>query len=246
MGCGECWCGNRCTFGLLAWFWPIARRQSGQQFQAVQQLVADARRAMVLAVEAARERGRREAQALVSERDEQLAAVEQKLHAVVGERERWKEAEMGRAGQTFPSRLAELREELDQSLEAAKQKHAESLSRVTEERDRRTVENREQYQRRCAASCAPSTIATGRRWPSDGTAAWPRFAKRWTEMEAECERLFPDWNVDRLRRPGRSRLSRRRRFALAQLTLDLAQVKNGIPQDERLRPDRNSDSSCRR
>ena len=101
------------TFGLLAWFWPIARRQSGEQFQAVQQLVADARRAVVLAVEAARERGRREAQALVSERDQQLAAVEQKLHSVVGERERWKEAEMSRAGQTFPSALAELRDELD-------------------------------------------------------------------------------------------------------------------------------------
>jgi hypothetical protein len=71
------------TLGLLAWFWPIAWRQSGEQFQTVQQLVADARRAVVLAVEAARERGRHEARALVSERDEQLTAVQIRWSASV-------------------------------------------------------------------------------------------------------------------------------------------------------------------
>jgi hypothetical protein len=222
------------TLGLSAWFWPIARRQSGEQFQAVQQLVADARKAVVLAVEAARERGRREAHTLVSERDEQLAAVQQKLHSVVGERERWKEAEMSRAGQTFPSRLAELRGELEQNLDEARRKHAESLSRVTEERDQRTEENRVTYQRHCA------------KLRDEHDRDWQALAERWQgglaevresfeEMDAECERLFPDWNtMDYDAWPHPTEPAPAIRFG--QVMLDLSQVKNGISHDERLRP----------
>ena len=120
------------TIGLSAWFWPMARRQSGQQFQAIQQQLADARHAIEAAVEAARERGRREAHALVSERDQQLAAVDEKLHAIVGERERWKESQIGQAGQTFPQRLAQLRRELDETLHRAKHQLSETLAQVTE------------------------------------------------------------------------------------------------------------------
>jgi hypothetical protein len=222
------------TFGLLAWFWPIARRQSGQQFQVIQQLVTDSRQAVVLAVEAARERGRHEAHALVSERDEQLAAVQQKLHSVVGERERWKEAEMRRAGQTFPSRLAELREEMEQSLAEAKRKHADLLARVTEERDQRVAENLQRYERRSAE--------LQRNYERD----WHALAESWHDglnairaafeaMEIECEKLFPDWNTtDFAAWPHPTEATPAIRFG--QMTLDLAQVKNGISQDKRLQP----------
>jgi hypothetical protein len=74
---------------LLAWLWPIARGQSARQFQQVQQLLANARHGLKTALEAARERGEREAQALVAERDERLSSVEMIVHAMVGERERW-------------------------------------------------------------------------------------------------------------------------------------------------------------
>ena len=64
------------TVVLLAWFWPIAGRESGRQFQAIQQLLANARKALRHALEEARARGQREAQALISNRDQQLTAVE--------------------------------------------------------------------------------------------------------------------------------------------------------------------------
>jgi hypothetical protein len=154
---------------------------------------------------------------------------------VVGERERWKEAEMSRAGQTFPSRLAELREELEQSLAAAKTEHAEALSRVTEERDRCSVETRDKYQRRRADLRA------------EHDRDWQVLAESWhgglaeirntfTAMETECERLFPDWNdTDYDAWPHPTEPTPAIRFG--QVTLDLAQIKNGMPQDERLRPE---------
>src|SRR5947207_5118465 len=89
------------TAGLMAWLRPVARGQSGRQFQQIQQLLADARHGLRIALEAARERGQREAQALVMSRDEQIIAAEKRVHALVGERESWSEGEIGRAGQTF-------------------------------------------------------------------------------------------------------------------------------------------------
>jgi hypothetical protein len=222
------------TVGMLGWFWPIARRQSGEKFQTIRRLARDARGAIEQAVEAARERGRREAQALVSDRDYQLAAVEQKMHSVVGDRERWKEAEMGRAGQTFPSRLAELRGELDSRLSEAHRRHANALARVTEERDRRAAENREQYEERCRVQQADHDRdwqALAERW-QDGLAG---IREDFSSMDAECRRLFPDWDrTDYADWPVPAETTPAVRFG--QVMLDLAQVKNGIPQDPRLRP----------
>jgi DNA segregation ATPase FtsK/SpoIIIE, S-DNA-T family len=222
------------TIGLSAWFWPIARRQSGQQFQAIQQLLADARHAIEAAVEAARERGRREAHALVSERDQQLAAVDEKLHAIVGERERWKESQIGQAGQTFPQRLAQLRGQLDETLHGAKHQLSETLAQVTEERDRREVENRRQYENRCRElrlEHERDWLAMAEAWHS-GLAEIRESALL---MEEECRRLFPDWETtDYGTWPAPAEPSPAIRFG--ELALDLSQIKNGVPQDERLRP----------
>ena len=64
-------------------------------------------------------------------RDEQIIAAEKRVHAMVGERESWSEGEIGRAGQTFPQRLAQLRSELDSTLATAKKKHSDALALVT-------------------------------------------------------------------------------------------------------------------
>src|SRR3954469_6071328 len=79
------------TIGLLLWLRPVARGQSGQQFQQIQQLLVDARRSLRVALEAARERGQREADALVMSRDEQIITAEKRVHAMLGERESWSE-----------------------------------------------------------------------------------------------------------------------------------------------------------
>ena len=118
---------------------------------------------------------------------------------MVGERERWKEGEIGRAGQTFPQRLAELRGELDSSLAAAKEKHATALALVTEQ-PRQT--GREQSQRICppqCGNCGPSTTATGRRSAIAGGTGLAELNEAWDRIYAECERLFPDWNVNGVR-----------------------------------------------
>ncbi|MEX2315893.1 MAG: hypothetical protein WD669_01990, partial [Pirellulales bacterium] len=222
------------TAALLALLWPKARRQSGQQFQHVQQLAADARQVMEAAVEAARQRGRREALAIVTERDEELAAYDEKLQEIVNEKERWKESEMGRAGQTFPSRLAELRDELNQGLAAAEQKFKQSLAELTLQHDRRSAENHRQHDERCRelqAQHDEAWDALAERW-HEGLS---EIASAWDDMNGQCERLFPNWETtdyEAWPRPVEPAAAIR----FGQVALDLTQVKHGVPRDERLRP----------
>jgi hypothetical protein len=224
------------TAGLYAWMRPMARGQSGRQFQKIQQLLADARQSLRDAVEAARERGQREAQALVASRDEQLVAVEQRVHALVGERESWSEGEIGKAGQTFPQRLAELRSGLDRNLATAKKKHAEELSLVTERRDQRETENRTAYAKRVRDVRAVHDRdwqALAERWRT----GFADLNDVWRRLHAECARLFPDWNATDYadwERPVEVSPS----IKFGDLTLELSQIKHGISQDERLRPAR--------
>ena len=222
------------TAGLLAWLWPVARGQSGRQFQKIQQLLADGRRDLKLASEAARERGEREAQALIAERDKHLTTVEQKVHAMVGERERWKEGEIDRAGQTFPQRLAELRSELDSSLAEAKKKHSAALALVTENRDKREAQNRSEFAsqvREVRAEHDRDWEALSERW----RAGFAALNAAWDRIDAECARLFPDWNVTEYAKWS-APTEPAPAIQFGNVTLDLSQVKNGVPQDERLRP----------
>jgi hypothetical protein len=220
------------------WFWlrPLARAQSGEQFQAILQLVADARENLKVALSAARERAEREAHALVAERDQHLNSVEERVHALVGERERWKEGEIGRAGQTFPQRLAELRSGLDQRLADARKKHATSLALVTESRDQREAQIRHDYGQRVRELRAEHDRgweSLVERWRS-GLAA---LNDSWDQIQIQCIRLFPDWNTTEYgswSAPTEAAPA----IQFGHVKLKLSQIKNGVPHDERLKPTR--------
>jgi DNA segregation ATPase FtsK/SpoIIIE, S-DNA-T family len=222
------------TAGLYAWLRPVALGRSGRQFQHIQQLLADSRQALRVALQAARERGVREAQSLVTDRDKQLKTAEERAHALVGQHESWSEDEIGRAGQTFPQRLAELRKGLDANLATAKKKHAEALSLVTDRRDRREEENRAKYENRIREIRGKHDReweSLAERWRT-GLA---ELNQAWDQLHEECERLFPDWNTTEYAdwpRPTEVTPS----IKFGELSLDLSQVKNGVSQDARLRP----------
>jgi S-DNA-T family DNA segregation ATPase FtsK/SpoIIIE len=222
------------TAAVLSWLWPIAKRQSTGQFQSIQQRLANARQGLREAVQAARDRGQRDTEELIAERNQQLVAVEKRVHAMVGERESWSEDEIGRAGQTFPQRLAELRRALDHTLETTKKKHAEALSLVTERRDQRETENRGRYTKRVRELRAQHDRhweALVERWQAE----LGEWNESWSRLHSQCEQLFPDWNVTDYNdwpKPDEAAPA----IEFGELSLDLSQIKNGISQDARLRP----------
>ena len=218
----------------LAWLWPVARGQSGRQYQQIQQLLTDARQALKMSLQAARERGERESEALIAERNKHLTTADAKLKALIGERERQTESEIGRAGQTFPQRLAQLRSELDQSLEQAKRTQADALTLAIENRDKRELLNRKNHETRL------------RDLRDEHDRDWEALSERWRaglaeldeqreQMVAECRRLFPDWEnteFESWATPTEAAPA----IQFGTVTLDLSKVKNGVSHDARLRP----------
>jgi DNA segregation ATPase FtsK/SpoIIIE, S-DNA-T family len=224
------------TGGVAAWLYPRARKQSGDQFQAVRRLSAEARRAIESAAEEAQQRGRREAESLLSQRDQELATFDQKLNSTLSEKDRWKDAEMNSAGSVFPSRLAQLRHELQTTLSSAESEYNQSLARRAEERDAQTAESQRQFD----ASSATLRTEHDRAWEAMADRwlkGFETLRNSWANIQGQCERLFPNWEVtDEATWPRPVETPAALRFG--QVTLDLGNVKHGLPQDERLRPPR--------
>ena len=202
----------------------------------MRQALANARQAISQAVDAAQQRGRREAEVLVSQRDQELATVDQKLHSTLHEKDRWKDAEMNSAGSVFPSRLAQLRHELQTVLSSAESQYNQSLARLAEQRDAQTAESRQRYE----ATCATLRSEHDRAWEAMAErwlAGYETLRSSWGNIQSRCERLFPIWETtDEATWPRPVETPTALRFG--QVTLDLANVKNGLPHDERLRPPR--------
>jgi energy-coupling factor transporter ATP-binding protein EcfA2 len=219
--------------GLALWLYPRARRQSSAQFQIVRQLLADARLAIDAASDAAQERARRDTQVLISQRDQELAAVQQKLDATLVEKDRWKDSEMSQAGSVFPSRLAELRHWLEQESSAADRKLNETLASLADQRDRQGADSLARYESRCREL----RTVYDRDWESLANRWFTGYnviRDSWLNISSQCERLFPDWETTdehSWQRPAEPPAAIR----FGRVKLDLASVKNGIPQDERLR-----------
>jgi S-DNA-T family DNA segregation ATPase FtsK/SpoIIIE len=219
---------------LTYWLYPRARRQSGEQFLTVRGLLADARRAVERAADAAQARAEQESQSLVVERDRELTAVEQRLHVTRDEKDRWKETEITHASSFFPTKLAEMRKRLDEESTAAENKYNAALAGLAQQRDDQTVVNQQRYDERCREMRAVHDRdweALAARW----RAGFNTIRASWQDLERQCQRLFPDWNTtDENTWPRPSETPTAIQFG--DVTLDLAHVKNGIPQDDRLRP----------
>ena len=234
--------GDRRTVCLAA---AGCRGQSGRQFQKIQQLLADAQAELAGRVGsgprawAARGPGIGRRVATSNSSPPRSACMRWSASARVGAK-----ARSAGPGRRFRSGWPNCEASWTARLAAAKKKHSEALALVTERRDRREAENRKEYTRRVREVRAEHDRdweSLADRWRS-GLA---ELNEAWDRLHAECERLFPDWNVTEYAdwpRPTEAAPA----IEFGQLSLDLSQIKNGIPQDERLRPAEYGDAACRR
>jgi len=219
---------------LVLWALPRARSQSAVQFRVVQESLADARAAIEAAILAAQQRAQRETDALVTKRDQELATVRQKLDATREEKERWKEAEMTHASSVFPTRLAELRHWYEEETATADRKLNETLARLADQRDQQFAQETNKFDRRCReirTTYDRDWESLAQRW----IAGYEAIRSAWADIARQCMQLFPDWNKTDERtwsRPTETPPS----IQFGSVRLDLANIKNGVPQDNRLRP----------
>ena len=220
--------------GLVLWAYPRVRKQTGSQYQVIRDRLADARGAIELATIAAQDRARRETDALVSQRDLELATVRQKHDSTREEKERWKEAEITQASNVFPTRLAQLRHWYEEETTAADRKLSGSLATLASARDQQLTEQSLKYEERRSAireAHDREWLTLAERW----SAGYAAIRSAWADVVAQCERLFPDWNrTDEQTWPRPTETPTA--IGFGNVRLDLANIKNGISHDERLRP----------
>jgi energy-coupling factor transporter ATP-binding protein EcfA2 len=224
------------TCGIAAWLYPLARQTSTEQFQKVRRTLAAARGAIDRALEEAQTRARLEAGAIVSQKNLELATVGEKLQSTLSQKDRWKEAEMASAGSVFPSRLAQLRDVLERVLSSAERQYSHALAELADERESELNETQRQFEgesRKLRTEGDQDWEAMAHRW----LAGFQGIRDSWSSIQAQSDRLFPDWaGTDERTWPRPTETPSAIRFG--QVTLDLTNVKHGLPKDERLRPTR--------
>ncbi len=213
---------------------PRARRQTHAQFEVVRRELASARQAIDSVSAAAQQKARRESQSLVSQRDQELAVVAKKFNATIEEKNHWKETELDRAGREFPEKLAELRSWFEQELASVDRNFNETLAKLAEEREQRRAESLREFDERTRelhAAFETNWKTLADHWHT-GYAA---IQAAWDNIAAHCQRLFPDWAaIDQAAWTPPAVAPAAIRFG--RVGLDLANIKNGIPKDEQLRP----------
>jgi S-DNA-T family DNA segregation ATPase FtsK/SpoIIIE len=217
---------------------PAARRQSRRQFQVVRQLLAATYTAIDSAAEAARQKSARQAQAMIAKRDQEIAVVRDKFSATVEEKGRWKDAELERAGSEFPKQLAEIRSRFEQESTAVDRNFNETLARLAEDRERSNAEALRRYDeqsRELHTAYERDWKTLAEKWQ----AGYAAIQQAWDNMADRCERLFPDWNSVEAANWQRAEVAPPA-LRFGRVALELGNIKNGIPQDDRLRPERTS------
>ncbi len=165
-------------------------------------------------------------------------AIADKFNATIEEKNRWKDAELARAGDEFPKKLAALRNWFEQESASVDRKFNETLAQLADECARRKADSVRGYDQRCRElreEFDRDWNALADRWRS-GYAA---IQETWDDIAARCARLFPNWDTtdaDAWAHPAVAPAA----IQFGGVGLDLANVKNGISQDERLRPQRTS------
>lgn len=211
---------------LKAW----ARRSVGE-FAAE---VAAGRGAIELAAVVAREKSRRDAQALIHSRDQEIAAAEEHARQVESDIEAWREQTLAAANAKYPAHLAELRQQHQADTEAATTGHRTTLATVNESHAKSTQEARGKHQQ----ALQDALDRRDREW-NEMRANWfsglDAVQQALAEMRAQCERLFPDWNhTDFQDWPKPTETAEAIQFGTA--TLELAKVKHAVSAHPELRP----------
>jgi energy-coupling factor transporter ATP-binding protein EcfA2 len=222
--------------GVVAgtWIHYVARRKSVAAYLALRRTLMEAGLGRPGVLEAAKADCQR-LDAHVIERhrnythkaDEDFAAAKARI-------ERRKQIDLERLEAIYPKKLAdvvawrdrvqaEIAAKYPPLLEQVESRYRSEAERLRQHHARTLKENHERYTREWAEMAD--------RWRT----GMERFAASTAELQAACREMFPDWNTDDWRRyAAPAAIPPIVRFG--QSPIRLADLKGGVPEDERLRP----------
>lgn len=228
------------ALGALVGLWwgvrPIAQKQGTAAYHDVLAAHREASEAIDQASLDAKERSEQEARELIEQRDHDMSELHRQVEQVISEVEQRTGQQLEQASVEFPARLSNLRTEHEAKVEQAEKEVRERVSAALAARDQQVaIANKKQaegeQQREQTRNQAWQEMKQS--WLS----GYAEISQKLDDIRQRCDRLFPDFSeTDYQKWEKPDRVSMGVEFGRA--TLDLASIKSGLPQDERLQPER--------
>jgi energy-coupling factor transporter ATP-binding protein EcfA2 len=222
--------------GIIAgtWIHYVARRKSVEAYLALRRTLMEAGLGRPGVLEAAKAECQRLDTIITQRHRTQTRKADEEFAAAKARIERRKQIDMQRAEATYPKRLAELvawRDRVQAEIEA---KYPPLIEQIEE----RYRTESERLNARDAQTMEESRERFEREW-SEMAERWrtgmERFRASAEQLQSICQETFPDWNTDDWSRyAAPTAIPPIVRFGGS--SIRLAEIKGGLPEDERLRP----------
>ena len=214
---------------------PSVRKKSDDAQARIKRAKAAAAAAIEEAAVAAEARSRREARELVDRRDKDLADLGFEIGQLVGDVKARTTEQLKSASEVFPAKLAEFRGQHQEAMAEVETTLRSAVAAATAERDEKLAAAEKAQQ--------ADVVRIGEEYDQ----AWEAMRVDWLakydvvrqELDAirqACDRRFPDFatlDYAAWDKPDEVALG----VEFGRTALSLATVKNGLPADERLRPE---------
>ena len=219
---------------------PAARRRTREGFAGASSAVERAAEALSVAEATIDARSARESADLATARDADLAELNRRIEQAVRDSVAARDAELSDLRQRFPARLTAMREEHDGSINELDDEHERRVTEFTGRWDDLRSEIEADYE---------SAVGEAE---EEAEARWREMFERWVkayddiraelrDLDAEGRRLFPDfaetvYGSEAGDAEWAPPVEPPPAIAFGETEIDLARVKHGVSEDERLNP----------
>ncbi|MBN1394579.1 MAG: AAA family ATPase [Pirellulales bacterium] len=218
------------------WAYRVAKRRSVEKYLDLRRTLLEAGLGNPSVLETAKEDCRKLDAAIIARHKEQTRQADGEFAAASDEIQRRRDDEIRRVENTYPKKLAdleawrnnaicEIEEKYPSRLERMEAEYRSELQRARGERDRALEESERLFRQRWDEMCE--------RW-REGI---ERFRRAIEESDRRGREAFPDWNGDDWRHWSPSE-EIPAAIPLGRAEVKLSDLEGGVPEDERLRPER--------
>ncbi|MEM6798702.1 MAG: FtsK/SpoIIIE domain-containing protein [Planctomycetota bacterium] len=214
---------------------PMARKQAQGELEKLSLAQQRAAEAIDAAAKSAEARSRRQARELIARRDSDLAALGFEIEQLVGGVKARTGEQLKSAGEVFPARLAEMREDYEAKAAVVDESLTAQLGQITQERDH-DIADAAATEREELQNVADEHQRQWQAMRESWLAAYEAIRADFNAVRSTCDarRLdFATGDYAAWEKPGDVAMG----VEFGRAKLELATVKSGMPADERLRPE---------
>lgn len=220
--------------GLAGWLYILGRRQSTEAYLPLKETLATADRVRGRAQEAVQAYYKRRIAEATEKCDAEVKQAQVRYETSLADLEARKKQELEQADEKYPAMFADIAARRDRELGDMDSAHHARVRQI----DRQYEEEAYRAEQEYGQAIAENDRQYQKEW-GDLADVWrsgiERFQTTIEEVHRHCDRWFPDWNAtdwSEHEPPAETPPA----FRVGHYAVSLDKIENGVPEDERLRP----------